>query len=178
MLVWWHVPGTVYRTNYSSWTTKSTGMPSLSYSCRGVAGGCFNGFQCGRWHSLHIDDLRPEGDMLGMSQMRGKSVGTLIHHAVEERTQRPTEISMETDTSEDQDGQQNDMDVDEGDIHLDFNNVERLSTNSTPHKLPVENLVLNCILAALSMVKDTKMDAERSTVRVNQLMELLHFGKN
>ncbi|XP_060085808.1 E3 ubiquitin-protein ligase RNF213-like [Ylistrum balloti] len=143
-----------------------------------IAGGCFNGFQCGHWHSLHIDDLRPEGDTLGMSEMRGKSVGTLIHHAVQETAGRPTEVLMETDIPEEEDNQHAQMDVDEEDIHLNFNNVERYPSNPThSHKLPVENLVLSCIQAALAMVKDTKEDTKRSTDRVQQLLDLLHYGK-
>ncbi|XP_033741837.1 E3 ubiquitin-protein ligase rnf213-alpha-like [Pecten maximus] len=143
-----------------------------------VAGGCFNGFQCGRWHSLHIDDIRPEGDTLRISEMRGKSVGSLIHHAVLEETGHATEVSMETNVPEDQDGRQTDMDVDEEDIHLDFNNMNRNPSNPTHHKLPVESLVLSCIQAALAMVKDTKMDIARSTERVNQLLDLIHYGKS
>ncbi|XP_021342051.1 E3 ubiquitin-protein ligase rnf213-alpha-like, partial [Mizuhopecten yessoensis] len=143
-----------------------------------IAGGCFSGFQCGHWHSLHIDDIRPEGDTLRMSEMQGKSLGMLVHHAVGKETGQSTEISMETDTPVEQDGRQTDMDVDEEDIRLDFNNMSGFPSNPAhSHKLPVENLVLSCIQAALAMVKDTKMDTARSTERVRQLLDLLHYGQ-
>jgi hypothetical protein len=39
--------------------------------------------QCGRWHSVHIDDLRQmKARMPSLSDMRGKSVGTLVGRAV------------------------------------------------------------------------------------------------
>ncbi|XP_021363666.1 E3 ubiquitin-protein ligase rnf213-alpha-like isoform X2 [Mizuhopecten yessoensis] len=143
-----------------------------------IAGGCFSGFQCGHWHSLHIDDIRPEGDTLRMSEMQGKSLGMLVHHAVGEETGQSTEISMETDTPVEQDGRQTDMDVDEEDIQLDFNNMSGFPSNPAhSHKLPVENLVLSCIQAASAMVKDTKMDTARSTERVRQLLDLRHYGQ-
>ncbi|KAL3881517.1 hypothetical protein ACJMK2_027949 [Sinanodonta woodiana] len=48
-----------------------------------IAGGCFTGFQCGLWHSVHIDDLRAQDEeMPSITEMLGKSVGTLMERAV------------------------------------------------------------------------------------------------
>lgn len=145
-----------------------------------IAGGCFNGFQCGRWHSLHIDDLRPN-DGLSMSDMQGRSVGMLIHNAIRVETGRTTEVPMETDISAEQDGRPSDMDIDEEDIQLDFDNMSEHNTRAnlaSAHKLPVRTLILSCIQAALAMVKDAKMDSARSTVRVQQLLYLLPYSQS
>ncbi|XP_053396012.1 E3 ubiquitin-protein ligase rnf213-alpha-like [Mercenaria mercenaria] len=57
-----------------------------------VSGGCFSGFQCGKWHSAHIDDLLPEDMQLpSLKEMHGQSVGKLIDSAMSEK------VLMETD---------------------------------------------------------------------------------
>ena len=45
-----------------------------------VAGGCFMGFQNGKWLSYHIDDLQPDSTfMLLLPQMKDKSVSSLFN---------------------------------------------------------------------------------------------------
>ncbi|XP_013380375.1 E3 ubiquitin-protein ligase rnf213-alpha-like [Lingula anatina] len=56
-----------------------------------VSGGCFVGFQGGKWLSVHIDDLRPETYQLpSWGNMMGNSIGTLFTQSVHQcRTHGP-----------------------------------------------------------------------------------------
>ncbi|XP_041346956.1 E3 ubiquitin-protein ligase rnf213-alpha-like, partial [Gigantopelta aegis] len=43
-----------------------------------VAGGCFTGFMAGKWHSLHIDELRPEGNLPSVHQLHNNSPANVL----------------------------------------------------------------------------------------------------
>ncbi|KAL3881537.1 hypothetical protein ACJMK2_027969, partial [Sinanodonta woodiana] len=61
-----------------------------------IAGGCFTGFQCGLWHSVHIDDLRAQtSDMPTIQGMIGVSIATLMEKAISCPTSG--NVAMETD---------------------------------------------------------------------------------
>ncbi len=47
-----------------------------------VAGGCFVGFQGGKWLSVHIDDLRPQKDKVSILTLKNKSVSSLFEEAI------------------------------------------------------------------------------------------------
>ncbi|WAR07202.1 R213A-like protein, partial [Mya arenaria] len=65
------------------------------------AGGCFTGFQCGRWHSAHIDDLCPEStQMPDIQDLQGKTVSSIFHNVV--RKQSPP-CDVDTDQGEEMD---------------------------------------------------------------------------
>ncbi|KAK3585590.1 hypothetical protein CHS0354_036776 [Potamilus streckersoni] len=61
-----------------------------------IAGGCFSGFQCGLWHSVHIDDLRAQSsDMPTIQGMMGVSIATLMERAISNPASG--NFAMETD---------------------------------------------------------------------------------
>ncbi|KAK3585575.1 hypothetical protein CHS0354_036762 [Potamilus streckersoni] len=61
-----------------------------------IAGGCFTGFQCGLWHSAHIDDLRAQDEeMPSIMEMLGMSVGTLMERAVGAKPTNTADMEME-----------------------------------------------------------------------------------
>jgi len=34
-------------------------------------------FQCGIWHSVHVDDLHPDSNMLEIQDLRGRTIGDI-----------------------------------------------------------------------------------------------------
>ncbi|KAL3881514.1 hypothetical protein ACJMK2_027946, partial [Sinanodonta woodiana] len=63
-----------------------------------IAGGCFTGFQCDLWHSVHLDDLRAQyEDIPSITEMLNKSVGTLIEWAVGTQSAYTAGINDEED---------------------------------------------------------------------------------
>ncbi|XP_052224866.1 E3 ubiquitin-protein ligase rnf213-alpha-like [Dreissena polymorpha] len=47
-----------------------------------ISGGCFNWFQCGPWHSVHIDDLYPEGPYFPhLRDLQNRSVSEVFERA-------------------------------------------------------------------------------------------------
>ncbi|XP_071172243.1 E3 ubiquitin-protein ligase RNF213-like [Mytilus edulis] len=51
----------------------------------GIACGRFTGFQCGAWHSVHIDDVHPvDDDIPTVAEMHIQSVGDLLYPVINE----------------------------------------------------------------------------------------------
>eukprot|EP00105_Crassostrea_gigas_P007930 XP_011422347.1 PREDICTED: E3 ubiquitin-protein ligase rnf213-alpha isoform X2 [Crassostrea gigas] len=143
-----------------------------------VAGGGFTGFQCGLWHSVHIDDLRPDSDkMPSVMEMRNKSVGTLLENATgragggdtddmdwEGRgDNQPIQESGEVEMMESQDVYPHDF----GDM------VEHTGQVHVERKVDIALFIKLTARPALAMVKDPE-DSERTTERVKILLELLN----
>ncbi|KAK3585587.1 hypothetical protein CHS0354_036774 [Potamilus streckersoni] len=163
-----------------------------------LAGGCFTGFQCGLWHSAHIDDLRAQDEeMPSIMEMHGKSVGTLMERAVSTRTAHTADMeveemfkdnstgqgdeAMETDDMESQIqngvmemegqmGEESSGDHDPDQVHK----LQGIICNRVSHKLNVRNLILSCVQPALAMVKDKEETTDRSTRRIELMLYLLH----
>ncbi|KAL3881511.1 hypothetical protein ACJMK2_027943, partial [Sinanodonta woodiana] len=162
-----------------------------------IAGGCFTGFQCGLWHSAHIDDLRAQDEeMPSIIEMLGMSVGTLMERATNtadvemEETFRANRFHHVSDTME-----TNEMDsleipgqVKTEGMEWDEKGLEKLSDDQhqdqavyqdviyqrVDHKLNVRSLILSCIQPALAMVKDKEETTDRSTRRIEFMLYLLH----
>ncbi|XP_053396017.1 E3 ubiquitin-protein ligase rnf213-alpha-like [Mercenaria mercenaria] len=154
-----------------------------------VSGGCFTGFQCGKWHSAHIDDLQPEDMHIpSLEEMHGKSVGMLIDDAVTSQTE-PMETDDSSSTGEAMEWKNNTdtctrnfLNSGQEDLKLDDvlsefenvgNNVKR-RMELYKNKLDVKKLVLSCVQSALSMVKDKAERSNRETERVDFVIRLLH----
>ncbi|XP_053396335.1 E3 ubiquitin-protein ligase rnf213-alpha-like isoform X2 [Mercenaria mercenaria] len=171
-------------------------------------GASFTGFQCGIWHSAHIDDLyTADMNMPTLQDMQGKSVAKLFTDAVVEPSAMETdeEIPRETspgaeemDWSEaegrhvpqrqrmDEDMITNDLEnrlrdapLQLDDVLLDLRNVDKhggegFSQGYGQHRLNVKGLILACVQAALSMVKDKEENTSKETDRVALVLKLLH----
>nr|XP_034331576.1 E3 ubiquitin-protein ligase rnf213-alpha [Crassostrea gigas] len=143
-----------------------------------VAGGGFTGFQCGLWHSVHIDDLRPDSDkMPSFMEMKNKSVGTLLENATGRAVggdtedmdwegrgdSQPIQESGEVEMMESQDVYPHDF----GDM------VEHTGQVHVERKVDIAHFIKLTARPALAMVKDP-VDSERTTERVKILLELLN----
>ncbi|KAK3585576.1 hypothetical protein CHS0354_036763 [Potamilus streckersoni] len=167
-----------------------------------IAGGCFTGFQCGLWHSAHIDDLRAQDEeMPSIMEMLGKSVGTLMERAVStkpadtadtkvEEVFRTNRFAMETNEME---TEKNDAEmprqVKSEEMEWESKEAEKLPDDqdqnqghelqdvikeNIDHKLNVRSLILSCVQPALAMVKDKEETTDRSTRRIELMLYLLH----
>ncbi|WAR07347.1 R213A-like protein [Mya arenaria] len=150
------------------------------------AGGCFTGFQCGRWHSAHIDDLCPEStQMPDIQYLQGKTVSSIFHNVGEKQSHHDEiegEQGEEMDRTDNRTsgtqmpgkergiGEGGNMDVDEMDIDVEFN-IQMLEVDREQKKQDV-------IKSALAMVKDKKGYTQRETRRVDIVMKCLRNAKN
>ncbi|XP_053396010.1 E3 ubiquitin-protein ligase rnf213-alpha-like [Mercenaria mercenaria] len=173
-------------------------------------GASFTGFQCGIWHSAHIDDLyTADMNMPTVQDMQGKSVAKLFTDAVVEPSameideEIPREAGsgaeeMEWSEAEgrhvsqrqrmDEDMITNDLEnrlrgapLQLDDVLLDLRNVDKhggegfsFSQGYGQHRLNVKGLILACVQAALSMVKDKEENTSKETDRVALVLKLLH----
>ncbi|XP_061169263.1 E3 ubiquitin-protein ligase RNF213-like isoform X1 [Saccostrea echinata] len=142
-----------------------------------VAGGGFTGFQCGLWHSVHIDDLRPDDDkMPSFLDLRNKSVGTLLERAVSSSKPRDTE-EMDWEGKLDHDQQETeDIEMKDQDVYPhDFGSMmERTGQVHVEKKVDIPFFIKLTAHPALAMVKDPAGDSARTTERVKILLALLH----
>ncbi|XP_060597666.1 E3 ubiquitin-protein ligase rnf213-alpha-like [Ruditapes philippinarum] len=162
-----------------------------------IAGGCFTAFQCGNWHSAHIDDLIPEDmNLPAFRDMYGRSVGTLFGSAmaIEDHTTKGLIKSApagKTMNQNDYAGSHTNDDIDnpeenpntflqidesfcaENDVDLPTVQVEKCE-ESKRSKLDVKTLVLHCVPAALAIVKDKEEQKSRETDRVDIVLRLIH----
>ncbi|XP_062573630.1 E3 ubiquitin-protein ligase rnf213-alpha-like, partial [Saccostrea cucullata] len=142
-----------------------------------VAGGGFTGFQCGLWHSVHIDDLRPDDDkMPSFLELRNKSVGTLLESAAGPSKSRDTK-EMDWEGRSDHDKQETeDIEMEYQDVYLhDFGSMmERTEQVHVEKKVDFPFFIKLTALPALAMVKDPAEDSARTTERVKILLALLH----
>ncbi|XP_060590421.1 E3 ubiquitin-protein ligase rnf213-alpha-like, partial [Ruditapes philippinarum] len=174
-------------------------------------GASFTGFQCGLWHSAHIDDLYPEDmNMPTLQDMQGKSISKLFTDYVKEpsameidedvpREIAQTEEEMEWTGAEGRNDSPrqgmdenivytNDLDFENrmgnaplqlDDVLLDLKSVDKhggegFNKGYGQHRLNVKGLILSCVQAALSMVKDKVENTNKETDRVGLVLKLLH----
>ncbi|XP_053388236.1 E3 ubiquitin-protein ligase rnf213-alpha-like [Mercenaria mercenaria] len=160
----------------------------------------FSGFQCGVWHSVHIDALLP-GDikMPDLEDMIGRSPAKLCRDAVgnsfdiEQEIGKEREVPVQEEESEGLDissiSERSDAVTDcmqeksnvgiDSQIHLDdviidFKNVDHDISEGTNRQLNMRALLMSCVQAALSIVKDKDDNSSRETDRVTLLLKLLH----
>ncbi|WAR07198.1 R213A-like protein, partial [Mya arenaria] len=163
------------------------------------AGGCFTGFQCGSWHSAHIDDLFPEStQMPDIKDLQGKTVSGIFHSVVRKRSQ-PSDINEEQGEEMDwnENGttgtQQNNLDtrtgdganegVDVMDIDAEINTKilavpKDLAEHQRQAMLKLDGLIMQCVQTALAMVKDKEGYTHRETQRVDIILKCLRRVKN
>ncbi|XP_052808680.1 E3 ubiquitin-protein ligase rnf213-alpha-like isoform X1 [Mya arenaria] len=163
------------------------------------AGGCFTGFQCGRWHSAHIDDLCPEStQMPDIQDLQGKTVSSIFHNVV--RKQSPP-CDVDTDQGEEMDWTangtgdtpQNDLNSQIGDgsnkgedvmdIDAELNTPilevrKDLAEHQRQAVLKLDGLIMKCVQTALAMVKDKEGYTHRETQRIDIILKCLRHGKN
>ncbi|KAL3881535.1 hypothetical protein ACJMK2_027967, partial [Sinanodonta woodiana] len=114
-----------------------------------IVGGCFTGFQCGLWHSVHIDDLRVQSiDMPTIQYMMGVSIATLMEKTFTSKAS--SKVSMKKNKMRDHDAPE-----------------EVYSQNAC-------SLIMPSIQSALAMIRDREEATERSTKRVNLVLQLMH----
>ncbi|WAR07285.1 R213A-like protein [Mya arenaria] len=164
------------------------------------AGGCFTGFQCGRWHSVHIDDLWPENtQMPDIQDLQGKTVSGIFHSVVRKHSP-PSDI--EEGQGEEMDWTENggngrqqkyldphtvdgvNEEVDMMDIDAEFNtpipDVQKdLAEHQRQPVLKLDGLIMQCVQSALAMVKDKEGYTHRETERVDIVLKCLrHDNKS
>ncbi|XP_053396356.1 E3 ubiquitin-protein ligase rnf213-alpha-like [Mercenaria mercenaria] len=167
--------------------------------------GRFPGFQCGVWHSAHIDDLLPDDlKMPAVEDMIGRSASSLLKEAVGEHAVKVIDVEVEkqfteesetpvdvndiekTDTShaseDNEDDITNESDKSEtecddqiqlDDVVLDVETVDEEIQQISRNKLNVKALIMSCVQAALSVVKDKEERSSRETDRVTLILKLL-----
>ncbi|KAL3881513.1 hypothetical protein ACJMK2_027945, partial [Sinanodonta woodiana] len=167
-----------------------------------IAGGCFTGFQCGQWHSAHIDDLRAhKGEIPSILEMLGKSVGSLMEMAVGTKSADTADMEVEEVSGVERDSQRDaametdDLETEKNNTqlagqveaegmewegepssHVDLdhgNELQEVIRERVDHKLDVHSLILSCIQPALAMVKDEEETTDRSTQRIGLMLFLL-----
>ncbi|XP_052243691.1 E3 ubiquitin-protein ligase rnf213-alpha-like [Dreissena polymorpha] len=130
------------------------------------AGGCFTGFQCGEWHSVHIDDLYPEDTNLpSINQIQDKAVSELFYkqsreeeHGEEMQTERDSENLYGESTRQA-------MGVD-----------QEPNAEIEMHEGQIKNmlgLITKCVQPALAIVKNQEHFYERETKRVDIVLSFL-----
>ncbi|XP_052808603.1 E3 ubiquitin-protein ligase rnf213-alpha-like isoform X2 [Mya arenaria] len=158
------------------------------------AGGCFTGFQCGRWHSAHIDDLCPEStQMPDIQDLQGKTVSGIFHSVVRKHSP-PSDI--EAELREEMDWTENGANgtqqidiytrtndganegVDVMDIDVEFNRpIVAVNKDVADHQrqavLKLDGLIMQCVQSALAMVKDKEDYTQRETQRVDIVLKCL-----
>ncbi|XP_060599995.1 E3 ubiquitin-protein ligase RNF213-like [Ruditapes philippinarum] len=165
--------------------------------------GRFPGFQCGAWQSVHIDDLIPENlQMPAVEDMSGRSAASLLKEAVngfmendsrtyEEETctlyerKSVAERRSEDDIIASMDSLETlglesrlpfsdeSTQVQLNDGILDVKQIDEKSRRIRETKINIKALILSCVQAALSNVKDRNDNTDRETDRVTLILKLL-----
>ncbi|XP_052239407.1 E3 ubiquitin-protein ligase rnf213-alpha-like [Dreissena polymorpha] len=126
------------------------------------AGGCFSDFQCGVWHSAHIDDLYAEYSTLPQfNNLQGMSVSEIFSSCLYADDKRYTLASLDT-SSNIQPNPKSHVDS-----NLELFRLQRVS---------IKNILRTCIQPALSMVKDSCRGEQRATKRIEIVLQ--SFGKD
>ncbi|XP_063404431.1 E3 ubiquitin-protein ligase rnf213-alpha-like [Mytilus trossulus] len=135
----------------------------------GIAGGCFSGFQCGLWHSVHIDDLHPAPEEIpSVSEMHGKSVSALLATTKE----RPSEVKMDVMEGDQMERMEtNEEEVDLMDIELQEKTPDIIFTPK--RQFHVDYLIMKCVQPALGNVKDPPTDSSRAIERLKIILNSL-----
>ncbi|CAC5422253.1 RNF213 [Mytilus coruscus] len=121
-----------------------------------VAGQTFTGFQCGLWHSVHIDELRPPPKkMPSLFDMYHKPVSAILEERRFKAAVKPGDDAkhfLETDI---------DIDTESEIVEID-------------ECLDILSLILNCVQPALALVKeDPDKDSQRTTERIKVVLNLI-----
>ncbi|KAL3881524.1 hypothetical protein ACJMK2_027956, partial [Sinanodonta woodiana] len=129
-----------------------------------IAGGCFSGFQCGLWHSAHIDDLRAQDEGIPpIMEMLGKSVGSMMEKAIKTKSKADVrqieansvdQIDMESKSTDTEFPRQNKSEGREthnpsGESGQDQGH--EIIYERVDNKLDVDSLILSCVQSALAM---------------------------
>ncbi|XP_041350668.1 E3 ubiquitin-protein ligase rnf213-alpha-like [Gigantopelta aegis] len=165
-----------------------------------VAGGCFTGFMAGKWHSLHIDELRPEGNLPSVHQLHNNTPANVLQgRAPREEPTRVTpndtqigplnmdsHLAREVQQHEEMELTENIVDQENEDsAAVDLDNivleevpqeeVTPMDVEQPDTSLPAyfQNLILRCIQSAAALVKDDVQDSKRSTKRIEILLHFL-----
>ncbi|XP_041354620.1 E3 ubiquitin-protein ligase rnf213-alpha-like [Gigantopelta aegis] len=165
-----------------------------------VAGGCFTGFMAGKWHSLHIDELRPEGNLPSVHQLYNNTPANVLQgRAPREEPSRVTpndtqmgplnmdsHLAREVQQHEEMELTENTVDqenVDRAAVDLDNivleevpqEEVTPMDVEQPDTSLPAyfQDLILRCIQSAAALVKDDVQDSKRSTKRIEILLYFL-----
>ncbi|XP_060573557.1 E3 ubiquitin-protein ligase rnf213-alpha-like, partial [Ruditapes philippinarum] len=167
-------------------------------------GASFTGFQCGLWHSAHIEDLYQEDmNMPTLKDMQGKSISKLFTNSAMEIDE---DVSREIAQTENEikwtgaEGTNTSLKLRQGmDKNLMYTNDlgfenkkenvplqlddARLELKSVykhggqgygQHRLNVKELILSRVQAALSKVKDKVEHTNKETNRVGLVLKLVH----
>ncbi|XP_071137099.1 E3 ubiquitin-protein ligase rnf213-alpha-like [Mytilus edulis] len=130
----------------------------------GIAGGCFTGFQCGLWHSVHIDDIHPAPeDIPSVADMHGTSVSALLAST---KTRPEDDMEVEEGINEQMMDRMetNEDEVDLMDIQLEVKTNEKGQKFKRHFK--IDNLIMKCLQPALGNVKDPMSDSSRAIDRL------------
>ncbi|XP_052086034.1 E3 ubiquitin-protein ligase RNF213-like [Mytilus californianus] len=126
----------------------------------GIAGDSFTGFQCGLWHSVHIDDLRISTVIPPLCDMCDKSAGEILSSSKQEVKQ----TSEKVETLE-----ESELQTYEGDKY-----EPELFEQKEFH---INKFIRSCVLKALACLKDPPTDSGhtsgRTTERLNIVLRLL-----
>ncbi|KAH3728218.1 hypothetical protein DPMN_054169 [Dreissena polymorpha] len=155
------------------------------------AGGCFSDFQCGDWHSAHIDDLFVEDDsMPPINYLENKRIsdifsGTLTHQhpgPVDTKHVMGTLKTLQgvSDERIDIRNKSETMEIEiysrDRDRSIEINDIsipKAPSLYSMQHATYMWGLVRHCVQPALSMVKDLPNTEPRETKRVDIVLRAL-----
>ncbi|XP_048239631.1 E3 ubiquitin-protein ligase rnf213-alpha-like [Haliotis rufescens] len=168
-----------------------------------IAGGCFSGFQAGKWHSLHLDELRPPtSDLPSMEVLHQNSPSSILEGlksnmpptSVQPSEQRIEPMEYEEDLMgnlDDQEGQNTRqrhselMEVDESvnyrrqdPLEMDDITLEGMTSMTDTVAPYFQHLLLPCIQSAAALIRDVELDTKRSTKRIEILLKLLDNTDN
>ncbi|XP_061169142.1 E3 ubiquitin-protein ligase RNF213-like [Saccostrea echinata] len=133
-----------------------------------MSSGHFAGFQCGVWKTVHIDDIKsPDNDIPRITEMVGKSIGTLLESATKAK---PVIYSVKESSTPEQE-EASEIEFRERENEEDLNDHTKQAAFHRNFNFPA--LVKMSVHSSLAMVKDPD-DPERATHRVKLLIKLLH----
>ncbi|XP_071122875.1 E3 ubiquitin-protein ligase RNF213-like [Mytilus edulis] len=123
----------------------------------GIAGDSFTGFQCGLWHSAHIDDLRNPTMIPPLCAMYGKSAGEILSGM--KKTESQTKIDIPT-------------------MEKTGSQTNATEKSETPLLDQINLFISSCIHKALACIKDHPSDSQRTTERLTVVLNILedHVG--
>ncbi|XP_071112725.1 E3 ubiquitin-protein ligase rnf213-alpha-like isoform X2 [Haliotis cracherodii] len=168
-----------------------------------IAGGCFSGFQAGKWHSLHLDELRPPtSDLPSMEVLHQNAPSSILEGlksnmpptSVQPSEQRIEPMEYQEDLMgnlDDQEGQNTRqrhselMEVDESvnyrrqdPLEMDDITLEGMTSMTDTVAPYFQHLLLPCIQSAAALIRDVELDTKRSTKRIEILLKLLDNTDN
>ena len=119
-------------------------------------------FQCGKWHSVHIDDIHPAPkDIPSVAEMSGKSVSALL-----DVTKDRPEVDMEIEI----DHEDRDIETMETNEEIDLMDIHIEEKAETKKQFEISYLIKKCIQPALGNVKDPKSDETRAVDRLKIIL--------